>query len=511
MPAHPTTVPEYCDVLAKSKLLPEGDVTALLQKWRADGHADADVESFRKGLIARRLLTEYQAALVARGRADGFSLGGYVILDRLGRGAMAGVYKAAHTSGQIVALKVLPPSKAKDANSLSRFQREGRLLCQLDHPNVVRAFQVGQAGSVHFIVMEHLDGETLDEVLARRKRLPLVEAVRVAFQALAGLQHLHERRMVHRDLKPANLMVTPPPGAHSQRTDTTLESTVKILDIGIGRELFADDSTDTTDKMLTTEGTILGTPDYLAPEQARDARSADVRADVYSMGCVLFHLITGRTPFPEKNVLALTVKHATEKLPTLADLVPDVPPMLQTVLDKMTAKKPEERYPTPGDAAEALRPFLPDDATAPSVATVLPGYKLWLETDTGSNLPVPSPPAKKSSPAVIVTPSSTKAATKSPAAGPAPKPVATTKPAAVRPSGSVPPIKPATKSTPVLRDEDTIDVELVPPEELGDERSLVNWSRRDHLLLAMGAGAMLAAVALGFGLSQLLRSSPPVE
>ena len=138
----------------------------------AQGGVDGDVDGFRKFVAHTTPLTEYQAALLQRGHSDGFFLGGYVILDRLGKGQTAGVYKARHTSGQIVALKVLPASKAKSPRVLVRFQREGRLLTQLDHPNVVRAFQLGQDHGRHFIVMEHLDGETLDEVLARRKHLP---------------------------------------------------------------------------------------------------------------------------------------------------------------------------------------------------------------------------------------------------------------------------------------------------------------------------------------------------
>src|SRR5205823_5796613 len=161
------------------------------------------------------------------------------------------------------------------------------------HPNVVRAFQVGETGGIHFIVMEFLEGETLNEVLDRRGRLPVGEAVRLMRQGLDGLQHLHERRMIHRDVKPANMMLTP--GAEKGKPDTTWEATVKILDIGLGRELFDDDvPQEDTVTQLTQEGSVLGTPDYLAPEQAKDARSADIRADVYSVGCVLYHCLAGR-------------------------------------------------------------------------------------------------------------------------------------------------------------------------------------------------------------------------
>src|SRR5262249_20791579 len=155
-----------------------------------------------------------------------FFLGEYKILDRIGRGRMAGVYKAVHQLGQVVAIKVLPPSKAKDPRTLGRFTREARLALKLKHPNVVRAFQVGEVNGLHYLVMESLEGEPLEEVLQRRKRLSPAEAVRVVHQALVGLQHIHEQGLVHRDLKPSNLMLVPAPG--SGQPDNTLRATVKV-------------------------------------------------------------------------------------------------------------------------------------------------------------------------------------------------------------------------------------------------------------------------------------------
>src|SRR5437764_552151 len=174
------SVPEYCSLLTKSRLLPAEEVDALYRRWKDEsGAGDEQVEAFGKFLAGRRVLTPYQAAMIQRGRSDGFFLDGYKILDRIGKGQMGGVYKAVHTLGQVVALKILPASKAKDPHTLGRFQREARLLTQLDHPNVVRAFQVGEAGGRYYIVMEYLEGETLDEGPTRPKRLPVGEAVRL--------------------------------------------------------------------------------------------------------------------------------------------------------------------------------------------------------------------------------------------------------------------------------------------------------------------------------------------
>ena len=216
-------------------------------------------------LVVGKHLTEYQAALVMRGHTEGFFLGPYKVLELIAKGRMAGVYKAEHSSDQIVAIKVLPASKAKDPETLARFKREGRLLTRLDHPNVVRAFHVGESAGKHYLVLEYLDGETLEEVLDRSKRLPPAEAVRVVYQAFLGLQHIHERGMIHRDLKPANLMLVDPAGAGA-----SVGGTVKILDIGLGKAVFDEGQRSPVDDptQLTTDGVLIGTPDYLAPEQA---------------------------------------------------------------------------------------------------------------------------------------------------------------------------------------------------------------------------------------------------
>jgi len=522
--ATPTTsVRDYCALLAKSKLLPPAEVESLHEQWRAETRGvDDQVDSFRKYLVNQRVLTEYQAALLQRGRADNFFLGEYKILDRIGKGQMGGVYKAVHALGQMVALKILPASRARDAHVLGRFQRESRLLIQLDHPNVVRAFQVGDANGVHYIVMEYLEGETLDEVLTRRKRLPWSEAVRLIQQALNGLQHLHERRMVHRDLKPANLMLTPAAG----RPDTTLNATIKILDIGLGRELFTDESPEgQIDTQLTDEGAVLGTPDYLAPEQARDARNADIRADIYSIGCVLYHSLTGRPPFPESNIMAQMLKHATEMPAPLASLVADVPAGLQTVLDAMLAKSPADRFTAPVQAAAALTPFLGSGGTTAKAAALVPEFKKWLETESQLEIPKNLPPA------------AAKAGTKTSVPvkpGTAPAPALSAKPGSATAAALTAPAKPSRSPSPrppapQTVNLDEVDVELVPeplpgpnPLPLGEalpiqvvkgDRPVWNFNpqqfdRRDWMMLATGAASVLAAVGIGYGLARLVRKKP---
>jgi serine/threonine protein kinase len=393
--ANPATrVADYLATLNRSRLLPAESVATLVRNWKG---ADTDVDGLRRLLVAGKHLTEYQSVMVQRGHAEGYFLGGYVVQDRIGKGQSAGVYLGKHPSGQLVALKVLPSSKAKNPNVLGRFQREGRLLTRLDHPNVVRAFQLGSDKGVTFIAMEHLDGETLDDVIARRGRLPSPEACRLVDQLLDGLEHLHDNGMIHRDVKPSNLMLVPP--FSRSGPDTTLLATLKLVDIGLGRGLFdeVDPGDDSPNLNLTREGAILGTPDYLAPEQARDARSADIRSDIYSAGCVLFHLIAGRPPFTERNVMSQMVKHASEPLPRITEFAPEVPPALQLVLDKMTAKNPADRFQTPFEAAEAMQLFLPEQSATPVGTAILPAFQSYLVEESKNDHPVvhePNPPPK---------------------------------------------------------------------------------------------------------------------
>src|SRR5947209_2357535 len=202
------TVESLCNQVARNRLLEPEVVRTMRGRWRAEAKDAADdAGRFSKWMIANGFVTDFQFGMLTRGFADLLFVGEYKLLDRIGRGRMAGVYRAVHPLGQVVAVKVLPPSKAKHPPLLARFQREARLALRLRHPNVVRTFQVGKTRSeLNFLVMEFLDGETLEDVLERRKRLPLNEAIHVMLQALRGLQHIDEESMIHRDLKPANLM-----------------------------------------------------------------------------------------------------------------------------------------------------------------------------------------------------------------------------------------------------------------------------------------------------------------
>src|SRR5262245_34492357 len=296
------SIPAICSLMVKAGLKDADSVKAVPERWTQESSRSEDAESFRRFLVSSGFVTDYQATLLAHGRNEGYFIDRYKIVTRIGQGRMAGVYEALTPDNERVALKVLPPSKAKNPQLLARFNREAKFVTRLNHANVVRSFEFGESGGLHFIALEFLEGETLDEVLKRRGRLTVPEAVRVIFQALQGSQHLHEQGIVHRDLKPANLMLVP--GRIDGQLDTTNGSCVKILDVGLGRQVFDDnENTDDQETQLTAEGVMLGTPDYWAPEQARNAHEVDIRADIYGLGCVLYHCLTGQPPFPDTHML----------------------------------------------------------------------------------------------------------------------------------------------------------------------------------------------------------------
>jgi tRNA A-37 threonylcarbamoyl transferase component Bud32 len=386
------TVERLCNQLARSKLLAPEAIRTIHKRWRgeAQGAAD-DFGRFSQWLVANGFLTTFQFGVLQRGFADLLFLDDFKLLERIGQGRMAGVYKAVNQKGQVVAIKVLPPARAKLPSMLARFQREARISVKLKHPNVVRTYQVGKTDSdLHYIVMEYLDGETLDEVLLARKKLPLSEALHVLTQAFQGLAHLDAEGVIHRDLKPGNLMLVP------ALADTVMRSAVKILDIGLGRALFDEGGPGDERGELTSDGALLGTPQYMAPEQARNAHNADIRADIYSLGCVLYHCLTGQPPFLDTSVVRQVVRHATEPVKPLREFLPDVAPAVQEVMDRLLAKDPAQRYATPAAALKALE-GLRRAAPAPEALPVPAGRPAYPVAQ-----PVAPPPAMPAAPSPAI-------------------------------------------------------------------------------------------------------------
>jgi serine/threonine protein kinase len=516
------SVENICGLLIRSRLLTTDAVKTMYGRWQSESKSQVgNTARFTKWLVANQYVTEYQASHIARGRADSFFLNDYQILDRLGRGRMAGVYKAVHSLGQMVAIKILPPSRAKNPEMLGRFQREARLAMHLNHPNIVRTFQVGEVNGLHYLVMEYLEGETVDDVLKRRGLLPPAEAAHLIYQALLGLEQIHHLGMVHRDLKPTNLMLVSPqkPGTAT----SAMNATVKILDIGLGRELFDEDLPEGAHGVdqLTTEGSILGTPDYMSPEQARDSRSVDIRADIYSLGCVLYQLLAGRVPFPDTNLVSQMIRHATEPPRPLKEFSPAVPDGLQQIVNWMMAKEAKDRYPTPQRSAQALQVFLvagTEPVPTMEVEPKMRPYLNWLESgqrggagagpEAGGQLP--ASPSSAPGPGIL-------AGARAALSDQALKPIVIKKGRSRsaksghkhRPKHSKLPHRVLAEAPSREHEPDaasTVDVELVPAlpwQEIAiSVRGLV-LSRRDLLMLGIGAGCVAAAGLVGMAVARL--------
>jgi serine/threonine protein kinase len=263
------------------------------------------------------------------------------IVRQLGRGGMGVIYLAEHRVLQKrFALKVINPSVLDNPGALARFQTEARAAATLDHANIARAHDADQAGDLHFLVMEYVEGMSLWQLLQKKGPMSVASACHCVCQAALGLQHAFEHGMAHRDIKPQNLMLTP-------------KGQVKVLDFGLARMRGPKD----VGKGLTQADSFMGTPEYVSPEQATDARQADIRADIYSLGCTFYALLTGRPPFQEDTMVKLVMAHIEKPPPALHELRPDVPAEVSAIAAKMLAKDPAQRYQRPVEVAQALAPF----------------------------------------------------------------------------------------------------------------------------------------------------------
>lgn len=265
-------------------------------------------------------------------------LGDYRLVARLGGGGMGTVYKAVHQRmGRTVALKVLRPELQRDPRWLQRFEREVRAAARLTHPNVVAALDAREQDGLHYLITEFVDGRDLAETVRSQGPLPVSDAVDCIVQAARGLDCAHRQGLVHRDIKPANLL-------------RAADGTVKVLDLGLAR--FADDEAG-----LTRTGMVMGTAAFMAPEQARDTHRADARSDIYSLGCTLFFLLTGRPVFSGASEVDTILSHVTQPVPSLAAAVPGIPPELEAAFRRLVAKDPAERLQTAAEVIAALEPF----------------------------------------------------------------------------------------------------------------------------------------------------------
>jgi serine/threonine-protein kinase len=281
----------------------------------------------------------------------------HVVLEQfVGGGGMGAVFRAWDTSlYRTVAVKVLSAPQVGDVDSQRRFQTEARSAARLDHPNIARVHYVGEDGGIRYIVFEYIDGTNVRDLVQANGPLHVAEAVNYTLQVANALTHAWEREVVHRDIKPSNILITN-------------DGLAKLVDMGLARLEQVDGGHDET-----AAGVTLGTFDYISPEQARNPRDADMRSDIYSLGCTLFFMLTGRAPFSEAPVLQKLLQHQTEAPPDVRELRPEVPEALAAVLGRMLAKRPEDRFANPTELAAALVGCIDQLGIAPP-QVALPAY-----------------------------------------------------------------------------------------------------------------------------------------
>jgi serine/threonine protein kinase/tetratricopeptide (TPR) repeat protein len=373
-----------------SRALVEIGLVTSTELKRVAAESSGGVLPLSRALVKAGKLTAYQAAAVYQKKSRGLVLGNYVILDKLGQGGMGVVFLARHRlSGRLGALKILPPSFSRDTDAVSRFRREIDAAGRLNHPNVVAAIDSDQDRGVHFLVMDYVDGSDLDRVVRTRGPLPVDQAVSYLIHAAKGLEAAHAQGIVHRDIKPGNLMLD-------------ANDTVRVLDLGLARFVDASNPfSKTTGGRLTQSGMYMGTVDYMAPEQAEDAHRVDHRADIYSLGCSFYFLLTGREPFPGETVLKRLMAHMEREPPSLQAARPEVSPALEACYLMMMAKRPDDRPKSMTEVIARLQASkLPPDDVLSRVAPP-PKSRQDLKVFDETPLKRAGPPRTKAQPSIF--------------------------------------------------------------------------------------------------------------
>ncbi len=352
------SVTALIEELRRWRLLGEPQL-ALLE--REAGEQFSEPKQLAKNLIGRGWLTRYQAKQLLAGHGQELTIGVYRILDRVGSGGMGQVYKALHVPmNRIVALKVVRPELVADSNTLKRFRREVQAAGQLNHPNIVTVFDASQIGNTHFLAMEFIDGVDCANLVRDSGPLGIALACDCIRQAALGLQHAHESGVIHRDVKPSNLLVTRNPPI-----------TVKILDMGLIRPAGVQSANSEHQSALTLDGTVVGTPDFMSPEQAKNSSAVDCRADIYSLGCTFYYLLTARMPFPVTNVMEKLIKHQFEQPYPVEMIRREIPAPVAAILQRMMAKDAADRFPNADEVAAALAPFAVETADRGAAAAAI--------------------------------------------------------------------------------------------------------------------------------------------
>jgi eukaryotic-like serine/threonine-protein kinase len=347
--ASPASVEEFLDLVQKSCVADEKRLDGYVQRLRAGGGMPHEASRLAGLMVRDGIITQFQAEHLMQGKWRRFTIGKYKVLEKLGSGGMGTVFLCEHKLMRCLrAIKILPAAKAQDEAALGRFYREARAVAAIDHPNIVHAYDIDQDENLHFLVMEYVDGASMQEIVKKTGPLSILRACHYIRQSAIGLDHAQRAGLVHRDIKPGNILVS-------------REGAVKILDMGLAR-FFNDDDDILTRKF---DENVLGTADYLAPEQALDSHTVDIRADIYSLGATFYFLLTGKTPFGEGTVAQKLFWHQSRNPRAVREARPDAPVGVEAIISKMMAKEPAQRYQTPAELVDALAPFTQTAIGAP--------------------------------------------------------------------------------------------------------------------------------------------------
>ncbi len=338
----PVSLAQFLSQLTATGILAPDAIQALKDSLPADKLAADDAQYFARELVRQRKLTSFQATAIYKNNGQALLIGDYIVLEKLGQGGMGTVYKAEfRRMKRVVALKVMSGAAMKSPEAVQRFLREVEAAARLTHENIVAALDAGQAQGFHFLVMEYVDGSDLSALVKKKGPLPVDRAVQYILQAARGLAHAHAAGVVHRDIKPANLLLD-------------RSGVVKILDMGLARlDAAAGRQSD-----LTQTGAIMGTVDYMAPEQALNTKSATARADMYSLGMSLWYLLTGKAAYGGDSLMGKLLAHREQPIPSLASCRSDVPAAVEAVFRRLAAKHPDERYATTAEVIADLEACL---------------------------------------------------------------------------------------------------------------------------------------------------------
>jgi len=346
----PNSVEELLQLIRKSGMIDEAKLGSYLQRREFARGLPTDPREFADDLVRDGVLTYFQAEQYLLGKWRGFTIGKFKLLERVGVGGMGQVFLCEHMfMKRRVAVKVLPPAKAEQPAALGRFYREARAAGSLQHNNVVRTHDIDQDGNLHFIVMDYVDGSDLLSIVKKHGPMNIDRAVSYIKQTATGLDYAFRSGLIHRDIKPGNVLVD-------------RKGVARILDMGLAR-FYKDHSDQLT--MKYDDKIVLGTADYVAPEQVANSHSVDIRADIYGLGATFYFLLAGHPPFPVGTVSQKLLWHRTKEPTPIQQIRPEVPDGLAAILARMMAKDPKVRYQTPAQVAAELEPWLSPNVPLP--------------------------------------------------------------------------------------------------------------------------------------------------